>query len=147
LVSWELQKARLHDLSRRYGHPLTIVDATGVGDPIYDDLYRMGMNVEAYKISGNIAKRQLVDELAVRLGAGQLSFPYIRILDVELERYEAPRANENSSIIRYSAPSGMSDDFVISCALACQVIPRPLAPSAVGAYDTAPRQQSAAEFL
>jgi hypothetical protein len=147
LVSWELQKARLNQLSGRYGHPLTMVDATGVGDPVYDDLARMGMNVEAYKISGNIAKRQLVDELAVRLGAGQLSFPYIGTLDAELERYEATRASENSTVIRYSAPSGMTDDFVMSLALAMQVVPRPLSPTAAGAYDKPVRERSAAEFL
>jgi hypothetical protein len=147
LVSWELQKARLNALSKRYFHPLTMVDATGVGDPVYDDLYRLGMNVEAYKISGNIAKRQLVDELAIRLGAGQLSFPYIGTLDAELERYEATRASENSQLIRYSAPSGMTDDFVMSCALAMQVVPPPLAPTAPSTYATDERQASAAEYI
>lgn len=135
LVSWELQKERLAKLSAIYHHPLTVVDATGVGDPIFDDLYRRGMHVQEYKISGNTAKRFLVDELAIRLGASQVSFPYIGTLDAELERFEATRAGENSSIIRYSAPSGMTDDMVMSCALAMQVVPAPLTPTAASSYD------------
>ena len=146
LVDWELQKARVAQLSKIYGNPLTHVDSTGIGDPIFDDLSRMGMNAVEYKISSNERKRALIDELAVRIGAGQIRYPRIPVFIEELNRFEAKRANEAALTVRYEAPSGGTDDFVISAALAMQGLPRPsmlatLAPGAslerhMGAYES-----------
>lgn len=125
MVNWELQKARVAQLSALYGHPLTVVDSTGVGDPIYNDLIRLGMNVQEFKITGNDAKRALIDELAIRIGAGQLSYPRIQVFIEELLRFEAKKsATPGSTVVRYEAPSGYHDDFVLSAALAAQVMPR-----------------------
>lgn len=126
IIDWELQKARAAEFSKEYGSPPTVVDSTGVGDPIFEDLMRLGMNVQEYHITGNEKKRILIDELAVRLGAGQLRFPKIPAFLEELQRFEAKKSSTpGSNIVRYEAPSGFHDDFVLSAALAMQVLPRP----------------------
>lgn len=135
LVDWELQKVRIHALSAVYGHPKTMVDATGVGDPIVMDLARKGMNVEGYQIGSNLKKRALIDDLAIRVGGGLVRFPNLKILRDELARFEAKRSTTpNSTVVTYSAPVGMTDDFVMSAALAAQLFPT-FAPSQPNAPD------------
>jgi hypothetical protein len=124
VVDWEVQKARMVEMSKLYGHPPTMVDSTGIGDPIVDDLTRLGMNVEGYQISSNAKKRVLVDELAIRIGSLSLSYPEIREFIDELNNFEATRGKDGSEVVKYSAPSGMHDDFVLSAALACQKLPQ-----------------------
>jgi hypothetical protein len=123
-MSWDAQYARCAAFSAAYGHPLTVVDSTGLGDPVYEALINRGMNVMEYKISGNDKKRQLIDKLAIRIGQEQMRYPNIPDFLRELDRMESTR-KEGSSIIQYSAPVGATDDFVVSAALACQVIPEP----------------------
>lgn len=126
LVEWELQKHRVAQLSALYGHPQTVVDSTGIGDPIFLDLARLGMSVQEYKITSNDSKRILVDELAIRVGAGNISYPRIPTLIEEFTRFEAKRSNTpGSNVVRYEAPAGQHDDFVMSCALAMQIVPAP----------------------
>jgi len=128
-TSWELLKYRVQELSRAYGNPVTYVDSTGSGDPIYEDLLRMGMAVIGYQISGNLRKHQLIDGLAVRIGAGEVSYPEVRLLIEELSRFEAVKSRTpGSTVIQYQAPAGFHDDFVVSLALAVYGMPRVLSP-------------------
>jgi hypothetical protein len=144
LMGWELQKARILELSAAYQHPLTCIDSTGIGDPIYDDLVRKGMNLEEYRITGNEKKRVLIDELAVRIGAGTLRYPRVNVLLAELNRMEAKRS-ENSLAVKYEAPSGGTDDFVLACALACYLLPPPHVPRPVEA--ALERERASWEYL
>lgn len=124
-TSWELLKFRVRLLSREYGNPTTYVDSTGVGDPIYEDLLRMGMNCEGYSISGNELKKKLIDGLAVRIGSKEIEYPRNRIMMEELTRYEAVKSRTpGSNVIQYQAPAGFHDDFVVSIALAMYGMPR-----------------------
>lgn len=149
LVGWEAQKHRAAMLSRIYGHPPTVVDTTGIGDPIFDDLARLGMNVQPYAINSNAAKRILVDELSIRVGATQLHYPRIQALLEQFQRYEAKRSPTGTQIV-YGAPSGAHDDWVMSSALAMQIMPRPYTPGYTlddGMVDAVQRRQSASEFI
>ena len=124
-VSWEVQKSRLAGFSKLYGHPSGMVDSTGIGDPVAEDLSRLGLHVEGYQIATNTKKRTLIDELAIRIGGGLISYPRIPVFLEELNRMEARKSKaENSNIVTYSAPSGGTDDFVLSASLAQQLIPR-----------------------
>jgi hypothetical protein len=144
-------------MSAAYGHPLTTVDSTGIGDPLFEGLLNMGMNVVEYKIVSNEAKRRLIDELSSRIALNEVRFPDWKDLISELERMEAKKASEQSMVIRYEAPSGSHDDCVISAALAFQNIPHvthaPVRPDPVmsdpmdAIIDEASRQSSAYEFV
>lgn len=126
--SWELLKARLFELSEWYNRPPTCFDTTGNGDPNFEDLLRRGMNVTGYKITSNEKKRQLIDKYAIRVGAGDVSYPNNPLWIQEHERFEATR-NANSKIIQYSAPAGMTDDLVLGGAFGSWIVPQGPSPA------------------
>jgi hypothetical protein len=125
-IDWELQKHRARELVLHYGlgkldAPSGMVDSTGVGEPIYDDLVRMGLNVQAYQIGTNVKKRVLVDDWVIRMGAGHASYPEIPEMIQEHENFEATKTP--GGVVQYGAPAGLHDDWVLSAALANKVMP------------------------
>jgi hypothetical protein len=114
-VDWSLQKQRIYDLAHRYNKARVLVDSTGVGDPIYEDLRKLGINVYGYKFT-SVSKQQLVERLITSIENKTITFPRIPELIGELESFEYEIGQ--SGHIKYSAPEGMHDDCVISLALA-----------------------------
>lgn len=115
-VDWNLQKARIEAVARRYNNAQVIIDSTGVGDPIVQNLMEIGLAVEDFKLT-SISKKQVLDKLSILIEQNRISFPEIPILLSELEEfgYWETRTGRTS----YSAPPGKNDDTVISLALAC----------------------------
>jgi hypothetical protein len=123
-IDWEVQKARSKAMFSLYGSPAICIDSNGVGDGIVED-WRRHMNLIEYKANSNEKKRYLVDRWAVRMIQGRCKLPNFPLLVTEHERFAAKRAKaEGSSVIRYEAPAGMTDDMVMSCALANYLIPK-----------------------
>lgn len=114
-ISWEIQYQRIKDLAAQY-KALCVIDSTGIGDPIVETLRSGGVQVEPYKIGGNIAKQQLIEKLRVNIEKGKVSFPEIPDLLRELEAYEY-RITDNG-LVKYESPDNEHDDAVISLALA-----------------------------
>jgi phage FluMu gp28-like protein len=92
-----------------------IVDSTGVGDPILEDLMRDGINIEGLKFTSQ-SKQQLMEGLASAIQQGRIGFPEGVIVD-ELDVFEY---QFTANGVRYSAPSGFHDDCVMALALAWQ---------------------------
>jgi phage FluMu gp28-like protein len=92
-----------------------IVDSTGVGDPILEDLLREGVNIEGLKFTSQ-SKQQLMEGLASAIQQAKIGFPEGVIVD-ELDVFEY---QFTANGVRYSAPSGFHDDCVVSLALAWQ---------------------------
>jgi phage FluMu gp28-like protein len=92
-----------------------IVDSTGVGDPILEDLLREGVNIEGLKFTSQ-SKQQLMEGLASAIQQGKIGFPEGVIVD-ELDVFEY---QFTANGVRYSAPSGFHDDCVMALALAWQ---------------------------
>lgn len=114
-LNWPIQKARVADFVRKH-NALLIMDATGVGDPIYDELTLVLPRVTAIKLN-NTNKTQLVQSLSVAIEQRQIGWPAAwQILTTELERYEYEMTEKG--LITYNAPSGYHDDTVIALALA-----------------------------
>lgn len=157
LTSWKALYDRIARMSAAYGHPLTTVDSTGIGDPAFEALLDRGMSAIEYKIVSNESKRKLIDELAIRIVSKEVRIPDWRELIQELERMEAKKASEQSMVIRYEAPAGSHDDCVLSAALAFQEIPhvshQPVRPDPLLIPDTNDilgaeyTQRSAYEFI
>lgn len=116
-VDWNLQKARIESLVRRLGVDGDRInaDATGVGEPIVQDLHRVGMNVNGVKFTNQV-KADLVKNLMLGIEQRKLLIPDIPELIQELKifGYEITKAGN----VRYSAPEGFHDDCVMSLALA-----------------------------
>lgn len=94
----------------------TVVDSTGVGDPIVEDLQRAGggvSNFEGFKFSAQ-SKQMLMEGLAVAIQRGEVQYPDgVIVSELESFEYEYTRTG-----VRYSAPEGSHDDCVMALALA-----------------------------
>ena len=112
-VEWPLQKARIVEVAGRYNAEV-LLDATGVGDPILDDLRHL-IKVVPFHFT-NERKKRLIWHLMMGIEERNLTFPDIQELvrELELFTYEITPAGN----IRYGAPEGFTDDCVIALALA-----------------------------
>lgn len=95
------------------GTKAAMVDSTGVGDPIVEQLQAKGNNYEGYKFT-SWSKQQLMEGLALAIQQKTIMFPE-GIITSELMSYEY---EQTASGIRYTAPEGMHDDCVCALALA-----------------------------
>lgn len=114
-VEWKEQKYRIQKLALKYNQAMCIVDSTGVGDPIFEDLQNMGVSVESFKFN-NTTKCNLVDNLAIAIESRLITFPPEEILVEELLAFEYTLSKTGK--VQYGAPEGKHDDAVISLALA-----------------------------
>jgi hypothetical protein len=144
MLDWPIQKERIVGFARRW-RGRVILDATGVGDPIYDDLKRVLPDIEGFKLTAG-SKTELVQRLIVAVEQRQLCWPSVSrqsdgrtvgqlgseltkppdcrtagpsdwgILTAEMKRYEYEIRPAGG--ISYGAPSGYHDDCVMALALA-----------------------------
>jgi hypothetical protein len=114
-LSWPQQKAKIASFCNQWNAEVLALDATGLGDPIADDLRAVGLPVQPMKLAAD-SKSLLVESLAVALTKHEVRFPPIPELIHELEVFEAVPLP--SGQIRYTAPQGMHDDCVCALALA-----------------------------
>jgi hypothetical protein len=114
-LDWPIQKDRIIAFMRKWPGKL-VIDATGAGDPIYDDLVRRYPHIEPFRFTA-ATKPPLIQKLAVALEQGQVRWPRgWAVLTDELKRYEYEI--HPGGRISYDAPSGFHDDCVIALALA-----------------------------
>jgi hypothetical protein len=113
-----------------------LVDATGVGDPVVEDLQRYGGNFQPFKFSST-SKQQLMEGLAVAIQQREITFPDGPIV-AELESFEYQFTRTG---VTYSAPEGLHDDCVCALALAVACRTRNAAPN-IRFLDTASRPSS-----
>lgn len=106
---WHSTKQVIKSLPRK---PI-LLDSTGVGDPIFEELQREGLMVEGLKFTQN-SKQQLMVGLQNAIHQKTISYPSGVIVD-ELEIFEY---QFTASGVKYSAPSGFHDDAVTALALA-----------------------------
>ena len=92
-----------------------LVDCTGVGDPILEDLQREGVMIQGLKFTSS-SKQQLMEGLQAAIHQGKIGYPE-GIISQELEVFEY---QYTATGVKYSAPSGFHDDAVMALALAWQ---------------------------
>jgi len=118
---YPLQKKQIIAKAQRYNNARVIIDATGVGKPIYEDLRVSGIFVEDFTFSGK-AKEELIGNLIVYTEEKYIKIPNEGVLIDELKAFEYKYLNEKTGIrlrnIQYGAPQGYHDDCVDSLALA-----------------------------
>jgi hypothetical protein len=115
-VDWHRQIAMFAEVVRTYGDCPTLVDSTGLGDPIYDFMRKEGMRVYPYNFCGN-RKEDLINHLALAVERRDISLMDIPVQTNELLSYEYHRA-KLSGKLQMGAPGRQNDDTVIALALA-----------------------------
>ena len=119
-ISWTVQQDAIARLSNRYGNARVVVDSSGIGDPVEDNLRRAGVPVIGMKTGSTVTKEELIEGLSIALQHGWVKLPTrdsYRWLWDELEAYQKEITEHGN--VSYHAPEGMHDDGVIGLSLAC----------------------------
>ncbi len=132
--SWHYQKTKALAVSKKYNNALIVPDASGVGDPIVEDIIRMGGNVYHQQKEDSdratpgvkftsVNKENLVEKLKVAIETRLIEIPYIQQQYDELVDFRAILMPSGNT--RYTCPDELDasgnkkhDDCVISLALA-----------------------------
>jgi hypothetical protein len=119
-ILYPIQKARITAVAKRYNNARIIVDSTGVGEPIADDLMREGLFVITdYKFSGK-SKAKLVEKGIVFIEQKKVFIPPDEISGVplvsELKAYGYTLTEKGN--VTYGAPRGLHDDMATAFLLA-----------------------------
>lgn len=119
-IDWGLQKARIAETARHYSDGTSpasvVIDATGLGDPIVDDLARMGIPVDPIKFTSD-QKRQMIEKFVNWIELKRVHLLPIHETKIELTNFTYD-ISEATDRVRYEAPVGFHDDIVIAHALA-----------------------------
>ena len=123
-IDWGMQKARIAETAKHFNDGLSpranaasvVIDATGLGDPIVDDLARMGLPVDPIKFT-NDQKRQMIEKFVNWIELKRVHMLPIQETKVELSNFTYD-ISEATDRVRYEAPVGFHDDIVIAHALA-----------------------------
>jgi hypothetical protein len=114
-IEWPFQKSKIKAISDHYNRALCIIDATGLGDPIADDLMRAGVPVEPFKITEQ-TKKDLIEKLSIYIDQETIKMISTEqtLLEFDNFGYEIGPTGK----IRYSAMKDYNDDIVLAQALA-----------------------------
>ena len=109
-MDWEQTKTKIIEVCSNVP---TLIDSTGVGDPIVESLQKVRTNIEGFKF-GSISKQQIMEGLAA--GIQQAKTSVIEgVHRSELESYEFEFTRTG---VKYTCPAGLHDDTVCAHALA-----------------------------
>ena len=113
-MPWTESKNRIASLVKSTP---TLVDMTGVGDGVVEDLQRGGYggNYQGFRFTG-ASKQPLMESLARAIQGAEVWFPDSQITD-ELEEFGFEYSARSRTVL-YTVPEGMHDDCVDALALA-----------------------------
>jgi hypothetical protein len=120
-LSWEAQIERVASFLERYRVNSVLTDQTSIGDPLLEQLRkRLWRNGAAISIEGftftNQSKREIIDNLVIRLTNQEMAIPDDEELIRELQYFEYELTTAGN--VRMNARSGYNDDLVSALALA-----------------------------
>ena len=109
-ADWSVTKDKIIKI---VGRTPCLIDSTGIGDPVVEDLQRILPNIKGLKFTSQ-SKQQLIEGLQLEIHQRKITFPSNPI-GYELENFEYEYTRTG---VRYTAPPGLHDDCVVSLALA-----------------------------
>lgn len=115
-MDYSIQKKRIVALSKKYNSAKIIIDSSGPGDPIAEDIKRM-VFTEAVSMHSAKVKQQLIEKLQIFIEQRLITIPNHEELIKELRQY-ASYSTESGIYRRFSAPKHKHDDIVMALALA-----------------------------
>lgn len=114
-LEWPFQKARIKALSDIYNRALVVVDATGLGNPIVDDLIRSGVPVEPVNIN-QTNKKEMIEKLSIWIDQRKIEILPIDETLIEYDNFGYKVSEQGR--ISYAGMGSSHDDIVMSHALA-----------------------------
>lgn len=127
-VDWNLQKAKIEAAARRHNDALVWPDATGVGDPVVEDLKARGLRIGGEEGVGfkftETSRTNLLNNLAILLEQDKIKIPNDPGLVSELESFQYTMSETGK--VKVKVPEGLHDDRVMSLALAVWGVREPI---------------------
>jgi hypothetical protein len=122
---WAIQLARVKAAADRFNRARILVDSTGAGEPLFEEMKRGGCQVTAYPFTAR-SKSALIDNLALMLEKREIVLPRAELWPDGIDELEAFEFSvSDAGNVRTGAPSGVHDDCVIALALAAWQTKRP----------------------
>jgi phage FluMu gp28-like protein len=118
---WHTQVDRVVEFMEKYRVNEALADQTSVGDPLLEQLRNAlcergsDVNLQGMNFT-NAGKREIIDNLSIRLAHRDLTFPYDEQMVRELQYYEYELTTSGN--VRMNARPGYTDDLVVALALA-----------------------------
>lgn len=128
-MDYERQLGRLRQIWEKFGRCMVYVEHNSIGGPLLEQLMRQGMPVRGFYTTGQ-SKPVIIDALALAFEREDIQIVNDPTLISELEAYESSTLPSGS--VRYSAPAGKHDDYVMALAIAWHHMGR--SSSAIGAF-------------
>lgn len=113
-ADWDYIKQRIREVCQKYNRCTIMLDSTGYGDPIYEDLAKEGLPINGININVK-TKPEMIENLQLLIENQQIKLLDDR--DTLLEFGAFTYEQMPSGHIRYSAPKGFHDDCVMAAAL------------------------------
>jgi len=98
----------------RFGQPKGYIDATGVGDPIVDDLQRRGVNLEAFKFN-ETNRKDMLTNLSIKMEQRLIRLLNDDVLKDELGYFQYELSEKGK--MRIKVPDQLHDDTVFATGL------------------------------
>ncbi len=116
-IDWSVQKPRIEARYHEYGQPVMYMDATGIGEPIVEDLMNAGLSVEPFKFTNN-SRNALLSHLATLVDQRKVYFvknehTHELMNELKLFRYDVTSGGR----VTMTVPEGKHDDTVMAVAL------------------------------
>lgn len=122
-MDYNLQKTKIESMVFRFNQGRLVMDSTGVGEPIFDDLNNRGLNVEPFRFTEK-SRYDLLNNLRILLEQDRIKIPNDEGLINELRSFQYVLGETGKT--KLQVPDGVHDDRVMSLALAVWNIGLPL---------------------
>lgn len=119
-IDWNLQKARIEAVYHKFGRPKGFIDATGVGDPVVEDLLNRGINLEPVKFNEN-NRTDMLTHLSIKMEQMLVKLLNDEILRAELSYFQYELSDRGK--LRIKVPDNLHDDTVFATALSIWNLP------------------------
>lgn len=140
-MDYNLQKARIENAYLKHNKGMIIIDSTGVGEPIFDDLNARGMNITPFRFN-KASRTDLLKNLQILLEQDKIKVPNDEVLITELKSMSYSLNDNGTTSIQ--VPDGKHDDRIMSLALAVWQIPQQ--PIHINNYTRATQTQGVEPF-
>ena len=120
-IDYNLQKARAEASYLRHNKARCIMDHTGIGGPIFDDLVLKIPKLEPYDFTEQ-SRKDLLTNLQILIEQRKIKIPDDEVLLGELRSFQYQLTDKGK--VRISVPDNQHDDTVMSLALAVWDVPK-----------------------